>query len=67
MIGAISKAEMFAALPPPWPEDLRPQIRALLARQHADALRSAAAAQGGSCEAIPGGSVLHGSAVTPMR
>ena len=31
MSGAISKAERFATLPPPWPEDLRPQIRALVA------------------------------------
>jgi len=33
MAGAISKAELFATLPPPWHEDLRPQIRAMLASQ----------------------------------
>ncbi len=33
MSGAISKAELFATLPPPWPEDLRPQIRTLVAAQ----------------------------------
>jgi uncharacterized protein YgbK (DUF1537 family) len=33
MTGAISQAELLATLPPPWPEDLHPQIRALLASQ----------------------------------
>jgi uncharacterized protein YgbK (DUF1537 family) len=33
MTGAITKAELFATLPAPWPENLRPQIRALLASQ----------------------------------
>jgi uncharacterized protein YgbK (DUF1537 family) len=33
MTDAIFKAELFATLPPPWPVNLRPQIRALLASQ----------------------------------
>ncbi len=33
MSDAISKSELFATLPPPWPEDLRPQIRAMVASQ----------------------------------
>ena len=33
MIERVSKAELFGALPPPWPEDLRPQIRAAVAAQ----------------------------------
>ncbi len=32
-MGAINKAALFATLPPPWTEDLRPQIRAILAAQ----------------------------------
>jgi len=31
MTGRVRKAELFATLPPPWPENLRPQIRAALA------------------------------------
>jgi uncharacterized protein YgbK (DUF1537 family) len=31
MSGCISKSATFAALPPPWPEDLRPRIRAAVA------------------------------------
>jgi len=27
MSGRLSKSAIFAALPPPWPEDLRPHIR----------------------------------------
>ncbi|MHC1765119.1 MAG: four-carbon acid sugar kinase family protein [Verrucomicrobiia bacterium] len=33
MTGAVKKAQLFATLPPPWPEDLRPQIRAAVASQ----------------------------------
>src|SRR5262245_17775199 len=31
MSGRLSKSATFAALPPPWPDDLRPQIRAAVA------------------------------------
>src|SRR5262245_5431190 len=31
MSGRISKSATFAQLPPPWPEDLRPRIRAAVA------------------------------------
>jgi hypothetical protein len=33
MSGAVNKAQLFAALPPPWPEDLRRQVRAAVASQ----------------------------------
>ena len=33
MSGAVNKAQLFDTLPPPWPEDLRPQIRAEVASQ----------------------------------
>jgi uncharacterized protein YgbK (DUF1537 family) len=33
MSGRLSKSATFAALPPPWPEDLRPRLRATIAAQ----------------------------------
>ena len=33
MSGRVSKTELFASLPPPWPDELRPQIRAAVAAQ----------------------------------
>jgi uncharacterized protein YgbK (DUF1537 family) len=33
MTGVVSKARLFASLPRPWPENLRPQIRAAVASQ----------------------------------
>jgi uncharacterized protein YgbK (DUF1537 family) len=33
MTSRLSKSALFATLPPPWPEDLRPQIRAAVAAQ----------------------------------
>ena len=38
MTGRVRKAELFATLPPPWPENLRPQIRAALADAKAQVL-----------------------------
>ena len=35
MNGTVFKSALFASLPPPWPEELRPQIRAAVAARPA--------------------------------